>query len=177
MLDLKELINIQIHFSSPLIRSQRKNATSFNYILHLLNNRNRIKKKLCLLGGVDASQWPRAGLLVRALHGLAGGSEGGCLQLRGHGDTSSLAGLGWAPARQVSVAQKRAGRFAAVWRGVKEGGAWEGGWAASSPLQEAASFQVGSTLAEGLGGRMPRACPAQLLERCLPSPGLSVPWH
>lgn len=120
---------------------------------------------------------PELGLLMRALHGLAGGSEGGCLQLRGHGDTSSLAGLGWVPARQVSVAQNQAGRFAAVWRGIKEGGAWEGGWAASSPLQEAASFQVGSTLAEGLGGRMPRACPAQLLERCLPSPGLSVPWH
>lgn len=77
MLDLEELINIQIHFSPSLIRSQRKNATSLNYILHLLNNRNRIKKNPVSWEGWMLVSDPELGLLMRALHGLAGGSEGG----------------------------------------------------------------------------------------------------
>lgn len=35
--------------------------------------------------------------------------------------------LGWAPAKQVFVAQKLAGCSAAMWRGAGEGGAWAGG--------------------------------------------------
>lgn len=43
-----------------------------------------LKPLTVFLGGVDATQWPRAGFLVWGLHRLARSSECGCLRLLGH---------------------------------------------------------------------------------------------
>lgn len=57
-------------------------------------------------------------------------------------DTSCLAGLGWVPARQVCVAQKLAGRFPVVWRGIGEWGSL-GRWAISLLTSARSSFLPG----------------------------------
>lgn len=152
-------MSIWIHCSSSLIRSQRKNATSLNHVLNLLNNRNGIEKKIApFLGGVDTSWWLKARFLVQAPHRAGQGPAG----------TSSW--LGWAPARQVCVAPN----LPAVQRDGRKGEAQALGQAACSPSWKATSLQTGSASGWTGAPRLPNVASgkAPSLSRSVSSPAL-----
>lgn len=161
-------------FSSSVIRSQSQNVISLNYTLNLLNNRSCVEKTktTVFLGKMDAWQWSSAGFLVWALHGLAGGTEGAACDC---GGTSCLPGLG---SYQAGVCGSKTGRMLCsnverCW-GRGSLGRWVSSWLTAVI---SGFFPAWSALAEGWGGQMLYTCPIYLLERCLPSLGLSAPLH
>lgn len=150
-------MSIWIHCSSSLIRSQRKNATSLNHILNLLNNRNGIEKKISSLPG-------RGGHFLVAQSQVSGASPtqgwtGTCRHLL-------LAGLGSCRAGVCGP------KTASSAEGQQERGS-PGTWASSVLTSAKGNFPPDwQCFGREMDGRVPHACPVWLLERCLPSPGL-----
>lgn len=156
--DTEELMTIQIHFSSFLIRSQRKNATNLNRVLNLLNKRSSIKRKQLLLGGVDTPHCSSARFLVQALQA-------------GWGTQVLLTWSGLLPASCVAPKQP------ALQRTVEKGKE-KPRYVVRTML--ASSIQLLSRLAARWQRDKRTGVLCLLdgaLEQRLPSPALLAPWH